>query len=70
MHSLHFVVLSSVINNTMDAVHCLSKMERSNKVRSTWVLCLTYVLQEAPEAAIRHHMLSLCNNPTMVGGFV
>jgi hypothetical protein len=39
-------------------------------VRSTWILCLIYVLQEAPEAAIRHYLLSLCNNVTQVRLFV
>jgi hypothetical protein len=57
----HYIVLSPVIRNTMDAVNCLSKMDVGNKIRCTWLLCLLYVLQEAPEVSIRSSILSLCD---------
>ena len=30
----------------------LSKLDRANQVRSTWLVCLVYVLQDAPQALI------------------
>jgi hypothetical protein len=61
-HSLNLhEVLSTVIKKTVDAVHCLSKLEPNNKIRLTWLCCLTYVLQEAPEVLLKKYMLSLCD---------
>jgi len=56
-----FIVLAPVVSNTIGAVSCLSKMEAGNKIRCTWLLCLVYVLQEAPEVSIRSTILSLCD---------
>jgi len=53
--------LAPVVSNTIGAVSCLSKMEAGNKIRCTWLLCLVYVLQEAPEVSIRSTILSLCD---------
>jgi hypothetical protein len=49
------------MRKTVDAVYCLSKLDPNNKVRLTWLCCLIYVLQEAPEVLLRKHMLSLCD---------
>lgn len=59
-------VLFPVINNTIRAVSCLSRMESTHKVRCIWVSAVVYVLQEAPELAIRKLFLALCNNTTQV----
>lgn len=57
------LVLQPIIKHTIDSIYLLSKLEAQDKIRCTWLMCLVYVLQEAPEVAIRKVLLSLCNEP-------
>ncbi len=54
------IFVSPVIENAVQGVQWLSKLEPSNKIRSLWLLCILYVLQEAPETAIRKQMRDMC----------
>jgi len=46
---------------SLQSVRWLSRMESTHKVRSVWMLCLIYILQEAPEVLIRHLVRSYCD---------
>lgn len=52
--------VSAVIENTLEATQTLSKMSPYHKIRTVWLLCLLYVLQEAPETALGQEMHSMC----------
>jgi hypothetical protein len=54
------IFVSPVIDNALQAVHWLSKMEAGSKIRSIWLLCILYILQEAPETALHQQMHAMC----------
>ena len=54
------IFVSSVIENALQAGQCLSKIDSESKIRSVWLLCVLYVLQEAPETALRQQMYTMC----------
>jgi hypothetical protein len=43
----------SIFDKSMASVRWISRMESTHKIRSIWMLCFAYVLQEAPETLIR-----------------
>jgi hypothetical protein len=49
-----------VIENAIQATAWLTKMDSSDKVRTMWLLCVLYILQEAPEVALRKQFRSIC----------
>jgi hypothetical protein len=49
------------IEKSLASVRWLTRMEATHKVRSLWLLCFVYVLQEAPEALIRDAVKSYCD---------
>ena len=51
---------------SLQSVRWLSRMESTHKVRSVWMLCLIYILQEAPEVLIRHLVRSYCDPSDML----
>ena len=51
---------ASVIENTLEGVQCLSKLESGDKIRNTWLLCFLYMLQESPETVLRQQMQFMC----------
>jgi hypothetical protein len=52
--------VSPILQNSVASVTWLARMEASHKVRSVWLLCSIYVLQEAPEVVIREFTRSCC----------
>ncbi len=53
--------LLQVVENTVNAFQWLSRLSTNHKVRKLWLLCVMYVLQEAPEVLIRNQFLSMCD---------
>ena len=51
----------SILSKTLSSVRWLARMESTHKIRSIWLLCFVYVLQEAPEMMIRDYVRSCCN---------
>mmetsp|Transcript_27834 Transcript_27834/g.67387 ORF Transcript_27834/g.67387 Transcript_27834/m.67387 type:complete len:1050 (-) Transcript_27834:115-3264(-) len=45
--------LQPIFDKSIASVRWLARMESTHKVRSIWMLCFVYVLQEAPESLIR-----------------
>lgn len=54
--------VSPLICGTTQAVHVISKMDPSDKVRNQWLLCMLCSIQEAPDIALRNSISSLCGN--------
>lgn len=52
--------LSTIIDNALLGVMLLSKLQVGDKIRNVWLLSVLYVLQEAPEMALRHQMRGIC----------
>jgi hypothetical protein len=50
-----------LIRQSLQSVRWLARMESTHKVRSVWMLCLVYCLQEAPEVLIRELVRSYCD---------
>lgn len=48
-----------VLEQSVLGLSVLSRLEPNNKIRSCWVLCLLYILQEAPEVLLRDKLRSL-----------
>jgi hypothetical protein len=53
----------SILTKSIDNVRWLARMESTHKVRSLWLLCFVYILQEAPEALLRARLRSYCYPP-------
>jgi len=49
-----------VLENAVQGVQWLSKIDPGHKIRNIWLLCILYVLQEAPEIALRKQMHDMC----------
>ncbi len=47
-----------IFETSLASVRWLSRMESTHRVRSLWLLCFTYVLQEAPENLLREAVSS------------
>jgi hypothetical protein len=56
-----------ILQNSVANVTWLARLESSNKVRSVWLLCCIYVLQEAPEVVIREFTHSCCDQKVRFG---
>lgn len=52
--------VSPVIEKALETTQLLSKMHPDHNIRTIWLVCLLYVLQEAPETALRQQMHSMC----------
>ena len=50
-----------ILEKSIASVRWLARMEANHRVRSTWLLCVTYVLQEAPEYYIALTVRSYCD---------
>jgi len=50
-----------ILEKSIQSVRWLARMEATHRVRSTWLLCLVYVLQEAPEHLISSIVRSYCD---------
>ena len=50
----------TLIEKSVASVRWLARMESTHKVRSLWLLCFVYILQEAPEAVLRSSFRALC----------
>ena len=57
-----------LFTQSLKSVRWLARMESSHKVRSLWMLCLIYVLQEAPEVLIRNLVRSYCDKKARIYG--
>ena len=52
-----------VIEKSLKSTRWLARMEATHKVRSTWLLCFIYIMQEAPESQLRDILRSHCFPP-------
>ena len=52
-----------ILTKSIENVRWLARMESTHKVRSLWLLCFVYILQEAPEALLRARLRSYCYPP-------
>ena len=50
-----------IFEKSLASVRWLARMESTHRVRSLWLLCFTYVLQEAPENLLREVVSSYCH---------
>jgi hypothetical protein len=50
-----------ILEKSISSVRWLARMESTHKVRSIWLLCFSYVLQETPEVMIREYVRSFCS---------
>lgn len=57
-----------ILDKSIASVRWMARMESTHKVRSTWLLCLVYVLQETPDVMLREHVRSFCNSKVRVQG--
>ena len=55
-----------LFTQSLKSVRWLARMESSHKVRSLWMLCLVYVLQEGPEVVIRDLVRSYCDKKVSI----
>ena len=55
------LIAKTVLKQTCENVQWLAKLDCTNQVRSTWLLCFTYVLQEAPENLVYDFIRSCFN---------
>jgi hypothetical protein len=53
----------SILTKSIDSVRWLARMESTHKVRSVWLLCFIYILQESPEGLMRTRLRSYCYPP-------
>ena len=51
-----------VIENAIQATTWLTRMDSSDSVRTMWLMCVLYVLQEAPEVALRKQFRCICTD--------
>lgn len=51
-----------IFEKSLASVRWLARMESTHRVRSLWLLCFTYVLQEAPENLLREAISSYSNS--------
>ncbi|KAL7539684.1 hypothetical protein ACHAXR_011103 [Thalassiosira sp. AJA248-18] len=50
-----------VLQQSVDAVLLLARMDPNQKVRLIWLHCVLYILQEGPDAIIRDELRRFCN---------
>ncbi len=50
-----------IFEKSLASVRWLARMESTHRVRSIWMLCFVYILQESPENLIREHIRSSCD---------
>lgn len=53
----------TVLDKSLASSRWLARMESTHKVRSLWLLCFVYVLQEAPAQFISNYIRSICGEP-------
>jgi hypothetical protein len=46
------LIATTILNQTCENVQLLAELDCTNEVRSTWLLCFIYVVQEAPESLV------------------
>jgi len=49
-----------ILEKSLKSTRWLARMEATHKVRSTWLLCFIYIMQEAPESQLRDIIRSYC----------
>ena len=50
-----------ILEKSISSVRWLARMESTHKVRSLWLLCFVYVLQEAPDSLVQNFIRSCCD---------
>lgn len=50
------LVASPILDKSLSSSRWLARMESTHKVRSIWLLCFVFILQEAPEAMLREYL--------------
>ena len=54
------IFVAPVLENTLLSFQTLSRLEAGDKIRNIWLLCILYILQEAPEVALRRQFHLMC----------
>lgn len=52
---------ATLFEKSLSSVRWLSRMESTHKVRSLWLLCFVYLLQELPELSLKDFVRGYCN---------
>jgi hypothetical protein len=52
-----------ILEKSLRSTRWLARMEATHKVRSIWLLCFIYIMQEAPESQLRGIVRSYCSSP-------
>lgn len=50
-----------ILDKSISSVRWLARMEATHKVRSLWLLCFVYVLQETPDTMMQEYIRSCCD---------
>jgi len=58
-----------ILEKSLRSTRWLARMESTHKVRSTWLLCFIYIMQEAPESQLRSIIRSYCFPPVSLFAF-
>jgi hypothetical protein len=56
------VLALPILAHSLHSTRWLAKMEATHKIRSVWLLCFVYVLQDAPEALLYDFLRSCCTS--------
>jgi hypothetical protein len=59
----------TVLDKSLSSSRWLARMESTHKVRSLWLLCFVYVLQEAPGQLISKYIQSICRDSVRNAGY-
>lgn len=51
----------AILEKSLNSVRWLARMESTHKIRSIWLLCFVYILQESPEPLLRQFLRSYCD---------
>lgn len=52
---------NTILDRCLSSVRWLTRMESTQKIRSLWLLSFIFVLQEAPDAMLRHYIRCCCD---------
>ena len=63
------MVMGPLLEQSVESVSILTRMDANHKVRCLWLLCILYVLQEGPEALLRDKLSVLCRRSDQIHQF-
>jgi len=60
------MVMGPLLEQSVESVSILTRMDANHKVRCLWILCILYVLQEGPEASLRNTLSAFCRRSDQI----